>query len=54
MSQLSQSNPSCPSSPLLTYDALGGETGFFRIVLGQPDYNLAIETDCAFGVPLNI
>jgi len=30
-----------------------GETGWFRIVLGQPDYNLGIETDCAFGVPLN-
>jgi cathepsin X len=27
------------------------EQGFFRIVLGQPNYNLAIETDCAFGVP---
>jgi len=30
-----------------------GETGWFRIVLGQPDYNLGIETDCAFGVPTN-
>jgi len=30
-----------------------GEDGFFRIVLGQPDYNLGIETDCSFGVPLN-
>jgi cathepsin X len=30
-----------------------GETGFFRIVLGQPDYNLAIETECNFGVPAN-
>jgi len=30
-----------------------GETGFFRIVLGKPDYNLGIETDCAFGVPIN-
>jgi cathepsin X len=29
-----------------------GEDGFFRIVSGQPDYNLAIETDCAFGVPI--
>jgi len=28
-----------------------GESGFFRIVLGQPNYNLAIETDCQFGVP---
>jgi len=31
-----------------------GEQGFFRIVLGQPNYNLGIETDCSFGVPLNI
>jgi len=30
-----------------------GEVGWFRIVLGKPDYNLAIETDCAFGVPTN-
>jgi len=30
-----------------------GEQGFFRIVLGQSDYNLAIETECAFGVPTN-
>jgi len=30
-----------------------GETGFFRIVLGQPSYNLGIETDCSFGVPTN-
>jgi len=30
-----------------------GENGFFRIVLGQPDYNLGIETECAFGVPTN-
>jgi cathepsin X len=30
-----------------------GEQGWFRIVLGQPDYNLGIETDCAFGVPTN-
>jgi cathepsin X len=30
-----------------------GEQGFFRIVLGQPNYNLAIETDCSFGVPTN-
>jgi cathepsin X len=30
-----------------------GENGFFRIVMGQPKYNLAIETDCAFAVPLN-
>lgn len=30
-----------------------GEQGWFRIVLGEPDYNLAIETDCAFAVPTN-
>jgi len=30
-----------------------GEIGWFRIVLGQPDYNLGIETGCAFGVPTN-
>jgi len=30
-----------------------GEQGWFRIVLGQPDYNLAIEKDCSFGVPSN-
>jgi len=30
-----------------------GEEGFFRIVLGQPNYNLAIETSCNFGVPIN-
>jgi cathepsin X len=30
-----------------------GEDGFFRIVSGQPNYNLAIETDCVFGVPIN-
>jgi len=30
-----------------------GEHGWFRIVLGQPNYNLAIETQCGFGVPIN-
>jgi len=30
-----------------------GEMGFFRIVRGQEDYNLGIETDCGFGVPIN-
>jgi len=30
-----------------------GEKGFFRIVLGKPDYNLGIETQCNFGVPIN-
>jgi cathepsin X len=28
-----------------------GEQGFFRIVLGQPNYNLGIESWCNFGVP---
>jgi len=36
-----------------SWGAPWGEQGFFRIVLGQPDYNLGIETDCAFGVPTN-
>eukprot|EP01130_Rhizamoeba_saxonica_P000693 TRINITY_DN10630_c0_g1_i1.p1 TRINITY_DN10630_c0_g1~~TRINITY_DN10630_c0_g1_i1.p1 ORF type:complete len:311 (-),score=52.67 TRINITY_DN10630_c0_g1_i1:28-918(-) len=31
-----------------------GEQGFFRIVLGQTDYNLAIEASCSFGVPINV
>jgi len=30
-----------------------GETGWFQIVLGQPDYNLGIELGCGFGVPIN-
>jgi len=30
-----------------------GETGFFQIVLGKPQYNLGIETQCGFGVPTN-
>jgi cathepsin X len=29
-----------------------GEEGFFRIVLGKPLLNLAIETHCMFGVPI--
>jgi cathepsin X len=29
-----------------------GEDGFFRIVSGQSEYNLGIETDCAFAVPI--
>jgi len=36
-----------------SWGAPWGEQGFFRIVLGQPNYNLGIETDCAFGVPIN-
>jgi len=28
-----------------------GEYGFFRIVLRQPNYHLAPQTDCAFAVP---
>jgi len=31
-----------------------GENGWFRIVRGQPDYNLGIETGCGWGVPINI
>jgi len=30
-----------------------GMDGFFQIVLGKPDYNLGVETSCAFGVPIN-
>eukprot|EP01128_Nolandella_sp_AFSM9_P000221 TRINITY_DN10396_c0_g1_i1.p1 TRINITY_DN10396_c0_g1~~TRINITY_DN10396_c0_g1_i1.p1 ORF type:complete len:316 (+),score=62.48 TRINITY_DN10396_c0_g1_i1:47-949(+) len=33
--------------------AWGGDRGFFKLALGKPDYNLGIETECAFGVPLN-
>jgi len=30
-----------------------GESGWFRIVQGKPDYNLGIETMCEFAVPTN-
>jgi len=30
-----------------------GIQGFFRIVMGKPDYNLAIESGCTWGVPAN-
>jgi cathepsin X len=30
-----------------------GEQGFFRIVLGRSWYNLAVEDECAFGVPID-
>jgi len=30
-----------------------GENGWFRIVLGQTDYNLGIESGCGWAVPLN-
>jgi len=30
-----------------------GELGMFRIVRGEWDYNLGIETQCAYGVPIN-
>jgi len=30
-----------------------GVYGFFRIVMGKPDYNLAIESGCGYGVPTN-
>jgi len=36
-----------------SWGAPWGERGWFRIVLGQPNYNLGIETDCAYGVPIN-
>jgi len=29
-----------------------GVGGFFRIVMNKPDYNLAIESGCGFGVPV--
>jgi len=29
-----------------------GENGFFRIVTGPADTNLAIQTDCSYGVPI--
>jgi len=28
-----------------------GINGFFRIVMGKPDYNLGIESGCGFAVP---
>ena len=28
-----------------------GISGWFKIVRGEPDYNLGIETDCAWAVP---
>jgi len=30
-----------------------GIGGFFRIVMGKPMYNLAIESGCSWGVPIN-
>jgi len=30
-----------------------GVQGFFRIVMGKPSYNLAIESGCTWGVPKN-
>jgi cathepsin X len=30
-----------------------GIEGFFRIIMGKPSYNLAIESGCSFGVPSN-
>jgi len=30
-----------------------GEYGWFRIVRGQPNYNLGIETGCSWGAPIN-
>jgi cathepsin X len=31
-----------------------GDHGFFRLVRGEPDYNLGVNTQCNWGVPLNI
>jgi len=36
-----------------SWGAPWGESGFFRTPTNKPDYNLGIETDCAFGVPAN-
>jgi len=30
-----------------------GVNGLFRIVMGKPDYNLAVESGCGFAVPTN-
>jgi len=30
-----------------------GENGFVRVVMGKPDYNLAIESGCGWAVPTN-
>jgi len=30
-----------------------GIEGFFRIVMGKPDYNLGVESGCTWGVPTN-
>jgi len=30
-----------------------GEDGWFRIVMGKPEYNLGIETGCHWAVPAN-
>jgi len=31
-----------------------GVNGFFRIIMGQPSLNLAIESGCGFGVPIGV
>jgi len=36
-----------------SWGAPWGVGGFFRIVMAKPDYNLGIETQCAFAVPIN-
>jgi len=30
-----------------------GEQGLFKIIMGKPDLNLAIESQCSWAVPIN-
>jgi cathepsin X len=30
-----------------------GASGWFRLVMGKPEYNLGVESDCSWGVPAN-
>jgi len=36
-----------------SWGAPWGIQGFFRIVMGKPDYNLGIESGCTWAVPIN-